>query len=184
MPHVCTSFWGRPAIRLTRALSRRTYREWGKWRKLQRRKWPKKGPRKVHPNDPFEGWVHRASREADYDALARLYGELLLAVKQPSDAPNKWRASAYSTGLKAVPSRAMGDLARAVLRGLERDGRARWRGRIVHRERGVARYGTPNWLEKPFEKVKKAKGMARKSQNAQLRTARELLRALRDAFGR
>lgn len=169
MAHECSTYWGKDAVSLTTALANQTFAEWKLWKGLQAKK-------TVKQDDPFEGWVHRASDRADYEALALLYHELLLALKQPSDAPNKWDASSFQAVLPKVPSAPYGTAARAVLKGLEEDGKAQENGKPSHHEEGVARYGTPNWLEKP---VKGAKGREKV-----LGQARDLLRALRDAFAR
>jgi len=173
MAHDCLRYWGAPARRLTVLLDGETLR--------QRRSAVSAGSRnrRVRPARPYEGWVHRASRAADYDSLITLYFELCLAIKQSTDFPNHHGASAIGGRGRAVDAARMGDLARSVLRGLERDGRDRTGGVWAHHEFGVPRYGTPNWLEEPPAR----RGPGRR-QRPRLEIARELLRALRAAVDR
>ena len=82
----------------------------------------------------------------------------------------------------------MGILARRILAGLERDGKARTKRGPVHHERGHARYGTPNWLEEPLPKrnkgAKRKKRKGAKPVRPALLTARDLLESLRSAMDR
>jgi len=181
MPHDCFKFWGDAARRLTRRLDRTTLRE-------RKAAMNRKGPNlKLRPERPYEGWVHRARRFQDYKSLVDLYFELCLAVKQPTDLPNRYGCSALGRIRSTVDAGEMGDLAREILAGLERDGKSRSRGIPEHHERGHARYGTPNWLEEPpARRKRRTSGKGRRAQPARpaLLTARDLLESLRSAMDR
>lgn len=182
MPHDCLGYWGKPARRLTGLLEETTLRE-------RKAAMNPKGPNlKLRPERPYEGWVHRARRFQDYESLVDLYFELCLAVKQPTDLPNRHHCSALGRIRSTVDAKEMGDLARKILAGLEDDGKARSRkGVPEHHERGHARYGTPNWLEEPpARRQKRARGKGKRARPARpaLLIARDLLESLRSAMDR
>lgn len=170
MPHDCLDFWGNHAKRLTGLLRRETA--------AQRRLVDSGTGRR--PLRPYEGWVHRAADEADYDRLVKLHYEMCLALKQPTDIPTHWgRTEVKKKKAGSVDAAAIGSLARKVLDGLAQDGAAvdSRTGLPEHSLDGVPRYGTPNWLEKPEDPGKHGK-------RESLPVARALLQELRAAMAR
>ena len=170
MAHSCIGFWGAEAKQLIPLLDEMTAAE--------RKAAVKKGSAalKRNPYHPYEGWVQRAKQEADYDALVELYFELCLALRQPTDMPNKFGASAIGLPTGTVNAKDMGDLAREILKNMAADGNDVQKGAAVHQKQGFPQYGVPNWLEKPPE----AKGKPDPNKDI-LPIARDLLRALRAA---
>jgi len=167
MAHKCYDFWGAEAGKLTKLLDERT---------LEERKAAVKSGGKTAKRRLYEGWIHRFKDQADYDAVVRLYYELCLAVKQPTDIPNHFGRSALGAAVGDIDAKPIGDLARAVAAGLAKDGgdKDEKSGALVHSDDGTARFGTPNWLEKP---------PTLKNHDI-LVAARSLLRALRAALSR
>jgi hypothetical protein len=171
MSHHCLDHWGDNAKSLTKLLDAET--------KEQRQAAADRyeaNPKSFEGLRTYEGWIHLARRREDYDALVELHLALCLAIKQPSDLPNRHGRSTLVPSPPEVPSKPFGDLARLVIHGLELDGleKAPGSSKPAHSDGGVPRYGTPNWLEKPPEKA----------DNAALVAARSLLRALRAAMDR
>ena len=181
MPHDCFAYWGARARRLARLLDATTLRE-------RKDAMNRKGRNlKIRPERPYEGWVHRTRRAQDHQSLVQLYFEFCLAVKQPTDIPNRHGCSALGKVRRTVNARKMGDLARKILLGLERDGKARdRRGRPAHREGRIPRYGTPNWLEEPPPSKRKGAGKKKgaKPTRPALSAARDLLESLRSSMDR
>ena len=171
MSHHCLDHWGDNAKSLTKLLDAETKRQRQAAADLY-----ESNPTQFKDARLYEGWIHLSRRQEDYDALVKLYLELCLAIKQPSDMPNHHGRSSLVPPPPEVPSKPFGDLARLVIHGLELDGQEKGSGssKPAHSDGGVPRYGTPNWLEKPPEQ---ADGEA-------LDAARKLLRALRAAMDR
>lgn len=170
MAHSCIGFWGAEAKQLIPLLDKTTLEE----RKTAVQK--DSIALKRNPYHPYEGWVQRAKRRDDYDALVKLYFELCLALRQPTDMPNHFGASAIGLPGATVDAKDMGDLARSILVAMEKDGKDVQGKGPVHQKQGFAQYGVPNWLEKPPE----TKGKPDPNKDI-LPIARDLLRALRAA---
>lgn len=177
MSHSCLAHWGADAEKLTKLLDKQTLTERkaavGRFLAL-----PKKEQRKRKVRT-YQGWVHRADREDDYDELVKLYFELCLALKQPTDMPSGHGTTPLRPKLGSVQSKQFGNLAQAVRDGLKKDGAEPGPGGKLpfHSEHGIPRYGMGNWLEKPAN-------LRRNMKESPLPVARALLRALRAAMDR
>lgn len=177
MAHSCLSHWGDAAEALTALLDKRTLKERkaavARFLDLPAKEQARPDRRTYH------GWVHRSSRPEDHGALVRLFFALCLALKQPADPPNAHGTSPQKSEESQVLSKDFGKLASDVLEGLKEDGADTPAGsnKPFHSEKGFARYGTGNWLEKPL-------ALHPPDGEKPLPVARDLLRALRAAMDR